>query len=101
MIYDPSLFFFIMIISIVVSISYILISYYNSDKIALASVSAKPASQTEYRQYHNLVEGLTLASGMPKPRLYVMNNPQINAFASGRDPAHAVICVTTGALEKN
>jgi len=100
MIYDPSLFFFIMIISIVVSILYILISYYNSDKIALASVSAKPASQTEYRQYHNLVEGLTLASGMPKPRLYVMNNPQINAFASGRSPEHAVICVTTGALEK-
>ena len=97
---DPYLFTIIMIISIVVSISYILISYYNSDKIALASVNAKLASQSEYRQYHNLVEGLTLASGMPKPRLYVMNNPQINAFASGRDPEHAVICVTTGALEK-
>ncbi len=97
---DPYLFTIIMIISIVVSISYILISYYNSDKIALASVSAKPASQTEYRQYHNLVEGLTLASGMPKPRLYIMNDSQINAFASGRDPEHAVICVTTGALEK-
>ena len=100
MVYDPSFVFVIMIISIIISILYILVSYYNSDKIALASVGAKPASQNEYRQYHNIVEGLTLASGMPKPKLYIMNNPQINAFASGRDPTHAVICVTTGALEK-
>ena len=100
LIMGPDYFVIIMIAAIIISLAYILISYYNSDKIALASVSAKPASQTEYRQYHNLVEGLTLASGMPKPRLYVMNNPQINAFASGRDPEHAVICVTTGALEK-
>lgn len=100
MVYDPSLMFFIMIISIVISISYILISYYNSDKIALASVGAVEAKQSEYKDYHRLVEGLTLASGMPKPKLYIMNSPQINAFASGRNPKHAVICVTTGALEK-
>ncbi len=100
MIYDPSLFFFIMVISIIVSILYILISYYNSDKIALASVSAKPADRRQYPQFYNSVEGLTLASGMPMPKLYVMENLQINAFASGRDPQHAVICVTTGTLEK-
>jgi len=97
---DPGFFFIIMIAATIISILYILLSYYNSHKIALASVNAKPASQTEYRQYYHSVEGLTLASGLPMPKLYVMKSEQINAFASGRDPEHAVICVTTGALEK-
>ncbi|MBU4085953.1 MAG: M48 family metallopeptidase, partial [Nanoarchaeota archaeon] len=79
--------------------SYVLISYYNSDKIALASVGAKLASK-EYKQYYDSVEGLCLASGLPMPKLYIMQHEQINAFASGRDPKHAVICVTTGALQK-
>ena len=93
-------FYFIMILAITISILYILISFYKSDKIALASVGAMPAPQQEYRQYHNSVEALCLASGMPKPKLYVMPGQQINAFASGRDPQHAVICVTEGALNK-
>jgi len=97
---DPGFFFIIMIIAIFFSISYILLSYYNSDKIAIASVGAKKASMQEYKQYYDLVEGLTLASGMPMPKLYVMASPQINAFASGRDPKNAVICVTEGALTK-
>lgn len=92
--------FFILILGIIISISYILISYYNSDKIALASVRAKPASEQEYRQLHNIVEGLCLASGMPKPKIYIIENKQINAFASGRDPKNSVIAVTEGALEK-
>jgi heat shock protein HtpX len=96
----PDFFLIIMIISIIFSLSYILIGYYNADKIALASVDAKPASEEKYRQYHHSVEGLCLASGLPKPRLYVMKDDNINAFASGRDPEHAVICVTTGALDK-
>ncbi|MEN9625844.1 MAG: hypothetical protein RL557_172, partial [archaeon] len=79
---------------------YVWIGYYNSHTIALASVNAKPASEREYREFHNIVEGLALASGLPKPQLYVMNDNNINAFASGRDPRHAVICVTTGALQK-
>jgi len=99
-IYSGISFFTIMIFAIIISISYILISYYNSDKIALASVNAKPANQTQFKQYYDSVEGLSLASGLPMPKLYVMQNDQINAFASGRDPQHAVICVTTGALEK-
>jgi len=98
--FDPGYFFVIMIFSVIFSISYLLISYYNSDKIALASVNAQPANQAQYRQYYNAVEGLTLASGLPMPKLYIMQNDQINAFASGRDPQHAVICVTNGALEK-
>lgn len=92
--------FFILIIAIIISILYVWISYYNSDKIAIASVNAQPADEREYRQFHSIAEGLTLASGMPKPKLYVINDPNINAFASGRDPQHAVICVTTGALKK-
>ena len=75
--------------------SYILITYYNSDKIAIASVRAKKASREHYKQYHDLVEGLAIASGIPKPKLYIMHSPNINAFASGRNPENAVICVTT------
>lgn len=98
--FEPGYFFIIMIISIIFSLSYILISFYNSHKIAIASVSAKKASRNEYKQYYDLVEGLTLASGLPMPKLYVMPSQNINAFASGRNPEHAVVCVTKGALEK-
>ena len=98
--FEPGFFFIIMIISIVFSLSYLLLTYYNSDKIAIASVGAKKASQQDYKEYYRLVEGLTIASGLPMPQLYVMPSDQINAFASGRDPHHAVVCVTEGALEK-
>ncbi|OIO81340.1 hypothetical protein AUJ84_01355 [Candidatus Pacearchaeota archaeon CG1_02_32_132] len=99
LILDPGYFFIIMIFSIIFSLSYILISYYNSDKIALSSVRAKPASKIEYSKFFNAAENMSLASGLPMPRLYVMDSSEINAFASGRDPRHAVICVTTGALK--
>jgi len=92
--------FVILILAIIITTLYSVIGYYSSDKIALLSVGAIKANQVQYRQYYNIVEGLTLASGIPMPQLYIMNNPQINAFATGRDPQHAVICVTTGALEK-
>lgn len=92
--------FFISIFAIIFSLTYILISYYNSTRIALWSVGAKPADPYKYKQYHDLVEGLCLASGMPKPKLYVMESEQINAFATGKNPKNSVICVTTGALKK-
>ena len=98
--FDPLYFSFIMIIAIIFSMLYILISYYNSHKIAIASVGAKPASREKHKMFYDLVEGLTLASGLPMPKLYVMSSQQINAFASGRNPRHAVICVTEGALNK-
>ena len=97
---EPGYFFMIMIASIIISMLYIIISYYKSDKIALASVRAVPADRRQYPQFYNSVEGLCLASGMPMPKLYVMHNQEINAFASGRNPENSVICVTTGALEK-
>jgi heat shock protein HtpX len=75
-------------------------SYFNSDKIAIAASRAKPADETEYRRYHNLVEGLCIAAGLPKPKLYVVDDPAPNAFATGRNPKHAAVAVTTGLLEK-
>ena len=74
-------------------------AYFKSDSIALAATWAKPADGPEYRRYHNLVEGLCIAAGLPKPRLYVVNDPAPNAFATGRNPEHAAIAVTTGLLE--
>jgi heat shock protein HtpX len=75
-------------------------AYYKSDAIALAATRARPADGPEYRRYHNLVEGLCIAAGLPKPRLYVVDDPAPNAFATGRNPKHAAIAVTTGLLEK-
>lgn len=75
-------------------------SYFNSDKIALRVSKARPAAEGEFLQLHNVVEGLSLAAGLPKPRVYVIEDGAPNAFATGRDPQHAAIAVTTGLLEK-
>ncbi len=98
--FDPGYFFFIMIIAIIFSLFYLSVNYYNSDKIALSSVGAKEADKEKNKQFYDVVESLTIASGLPMPKLYIMESPQINAFASGRDPGHAVICVTRGSLDK-
>lgn len=75
-------------------------SYWKSDAIALSVSRAKPADPQQYQRLHNLVEGLCIASGLPKPRVYIVEDPAPNAFATGRDPKHAAIAVTTGLLEK-
>ena len=75
-------------------------SYWKSDSIALAMSRAQPATVEQYPRPHNLVEGLCIASGLPKPRLYIIDDPAPNAFATGRNPKHAAIAVTTGLLEK-
>jgi heat shock protein HtpX len=75
-------------------------SYFSSDRIALAMSRAKPAEGPRYQQLHNLVEGLCLAGGLPKPRVYVVEDSAPNAFATGRNPEHAAIAVTTGLLAK-
>ncbi len=74
-------------------------SYFYSDRVALAASRAKPADGPEFQRYHNLVEGLCIAAGLPKPRLYVVDDPAPNAFATGRNPKHAALAVTTGLLE--
>jgi len=75
-------------------------SYYASDKIALAISHARPVTKDEFPHLYNVVEGLTIAAGIPAPRCYVINDTAPNAFATGRNPEHSVICVTTGLLEK-
>jgi len=75
-------------------------SYWKADKIALAVSRAKPADPEQYRRLYNLVEGLCIAGGIPQPGVYVVDDPAPNAFATGRDPQHAAIAVTTGLLEK-
>ncbi len=77
-----------------------IVSYWKSDTIALTVSRAKPADEVEYKRLHNLVEGLCIASGLPKPRLYVIDDPAPNAFATGRNPKHAAVAVTSGLLEK-
>ena len=76
------------------------LSYWKSDAVALAMSRAKPADPEQYRRLHNLVEGLCIAAGLPKPRLYIIEDDAPNAFATGRNPKHAAIAVTTGLLEK-
>jgi heat shock protein HtpX len=76
------------------------LSYWKSDSIALAMSRAQPADPVHYARLHNLVEGLCIASGLPKPRIYVVHDQAPNAFATGRNPEHAAIAVTTGLLEK-
>lgn len=75
-------------------------SYWKSDSIALAVSRAKPADPETYQRLHNLVEGLCIASGLPKPRVYVIDDAAPNAFATGRNPRHAAIAVTTGLLDQ-
>ena len=76
------------------------VSYRNSDKVALSLSHAVPADRQEYARLYNLVEGLCIASGLPQPNLYIVTDPAPNAFATGRDPKHASIAVTSGLLEK-
>lgn len=75
-------------------------SYFTSDKIALSMSKAQPADERGHSQLHNIVEGLSIAAGIPKPRVYVVQDQAPNAFATGRNPEHAAIAVTTGLMEK-
>jgi heat shock protein HtpX len=75
------------------------ISYFYSDKIVLFTVGARPADKKKYFDFYTVTENLTLAAGLPMPKLYVIDDPSPNAFATGRNPKNAVICVTTGLLK--
>src|SRR3989338_5956690 len=75
-------------------------AYWFSDKIALSATGAKEADPKEYLELHRILENLAITAGLPKPRLYVIDDPAPNAFAAGRDPKHAVVAVTTGLLAR-
>jgi heat shock protein HtpX len=93
---DPG---FGIIAAVVVATVMNLIGYYKGDAIALASSGAKRIEKRDAPELWNLVENLAIASGMPTPKIYVINDPSPNAFATGRDPEHASIAVTTGLAE--
>ena len=73
-------------------------SYYYSDKLVLATTNAKQIKKEDFPNYYRTVENLCIASGLPMPKVYIMEEVSPNAFATGRDPKHAVVCATTGLL---
>ena len=75
-------------------------AYKNSDKIILSISGAREPKKEEYPYLINIVEGLSIAGGIPTPKIYVIDDPSPNAFATGRDPNHSAIAVTTGLLSK-
>lgn len=88
------------VVALVIAGGTSVVAYWKSDAVALRMSRAKPAPVEHYARYHNIVEGLCIASGLPKPRLYVIDDPAPNAFATGRNPRNAAVAVTTGLLEK-
>ena len=93
--YDsPSLTFFVGIGAII----YTLFSYYMADKVALSISKAKPIEKQDNPRLWNIVENLSITTGQPMPKVYIMNDPAPNAFATGRDPEHASVAATTGLL---
>lgn len=88
------------LVALVIAAVFAFTSYWKSDAIALRVSRAVPADEVQYRRLHNLVEGLCIASGIPKPRVYVINDPAPNAFATGRNPKNAAIAFTSGLLEQ-
>ncbi len=94
--YGPSVIGVALIISGLVSFS----SYWWSDKIILTVSGARPANKSKDFNFFTVAENLAMAARIPKPKLYVIDSPALNAFAAGRDPKHAAVCVTSGLLEK-
>lgn len=88
------------IVALVIAAVFAFTSYWKSDAIALRVSRAVPADEVQYRRLHNLVEGLCIAGGIPKPRVYVIDDPAPNAFATGRNPKNAAIAFTSGLLEQ-
>ena len=91
---------YILPVAVVIAVAGSIGSYYYSDRIVLGMSQARPANREEHALIMNSVEGLALAAGIPVPRIYVIDDTAPNAFATGRDPQHAVICVTTGLMQK-
>lgn len=92
---EPGLLYIAVGFSLIMNVS----AYWFSDKVALSSTGAHEADPNEFRELHRLVENLAITAGLPKPRVYVINDPAPNAFAAGRNKEHAVVAVTTGLLQ--
>ncbi len=90
----------ILYIAVIFSIVMNFVSYWYSDKIVLALHKAQPVELKSNPELYRVLENLTITAGLPMPRFFVINDPAPNAFATGRNPQHAVVCVTSGLLEK-
>ncbi len=75
-------------------------SYYYADKLVLLMSSARVVSEKDNPELYRIVENLSIAAGLPMPKVYIIHDSQPNAFATGRDPEHAVMAFTTGLLER-
>jgi heat shock protein HtpX len=91
---NPGILVFAVIFAVVMNIG----SYWFSDKLVVAMAGAKPADPVQYPDLNDVVENLAITSGLPKPRVFIINDPQPNAFATGRNAEHAVVAVTSGLL---
>ncbi len=90
----------ILYIAVIFSCFMSFLSYWFSDKIVLSMAGAHPVDRNTNRELYNIVENLSITAGLPVPKIYIVNEPALNAFATGRDPNHAVVCVTAGLLQK-
>ena len=88
------------VVALLIAVATCWFSYYYSDEVALSVSRARPLQKADNPYLYNLVEGLALAAGIKAPRAYLIDDTAPNAFATGRDPEHAAIAVTTGLLEK-
>jgi len=86
------------VVAVVLALATNVYAYWNSDKLVLRMTRATEADPGQYPDLHDLIENLAITAGLPKPRVYIVNDPAPNAFATGRDPAHGVVAVTTGLL---
>lgn len=89
-----------LVLAVIVAMGMAAVGYYQSDRIVLGISRARPVTKEEYPYLYNVVEGLAIAAGIPTPKCYVIEDTAPNAFATGRKPETAVICVTTGILQK-
>jgi heat shock protein HtpX len=87
-------------IAVVFSVISSFVSYYWGDQLVLAMSHARPADRNQDFDFFTVAENLAMADGLPKPRLYVIEDEAMNAFATGRDPEHAIVCATTGLLNR-
>lgn len=92
---DPS----IMIISTIIALIYAAIQYFFSTQLAIMMTGAKKANRRDNRRLYNIVENLIITAGLPMPEVYIIDDPAPNAFATGRDPDHAVVAATTGLID--
>lgn len=90
----------ILYIAVFLSIGMNILAYWKSDSIALAMSHAKPIFREGNEYVYRMIENLCIAAGLPVPRIYIINSDQINAFATGRNPQHAAVAITTGAIQK-